>query len=319
MKKPIFLAGPTASGKSAVAILLCKALDGEVVSADSMQIYKGMDIGTAKPTKEEMAGIPHHMIDVAEVSETWSVEKYVERASAVIEDILRRGKTPVVAGGTGQYFDGLLWKRRFAPIQEDNEIRKNLQEFAKEHGNEALWRQLQEKDPEAAATLHPNNVRRVIRALEICMLTGRPVSEHYANTQNPEKRFDGPLFGLCPADRTVLYKRIDKRVDIMMENGLLEEAKALYAAGLAPCSTAGQAIGYKELWPVIRGEKTMEEAAEDLKQATRRYAKRQLTWFRRMAITWFYYEEDAGAEDLADMCLQALQGLGSTERKPSLS
>ncbi len=306
MKQPIFLAGPTASGKTAVAILLCKALDGEVVSADSMQIYKGMDIGTAKPTQEEMAGIPHHMIDVADFRETWSVEKYVELASAVIEDILQRGKTPIVAGGTGQYFDGLMYKRRFAPVQETNEIRNELQNFAEEQGNEALWLRLKEIDPEAAALIHPNNVKRAVRALEICILTGRPVSAHYAETKDPERRFTGPFFAICPADRAVLYRRIDKRVDIMIANGLLEEAKALLEAGLDPNSTAGQAIGYKELWPVLRGEKTLEEAIEDLKQATRHYAKRQLTWFRRMPATWIYYEESAGAEDLAQRILSAI-------------
>ncbi|MBR6557071.1 MAG: tRNA (adenosine(37)-N6)-dimethylallyltransferase MiaA [Clostridia bacterium] len=291
--KIIAVLGPTASGKTALAVELCRRLDGEAVSCDSMQIYRDMNIGTAKPTSEEMRGIPHHMLDICAPEEDYSVARYVREAEECINDILSRGKVPVIVGGTGLYADSLISGLTFAERQEDMELRRKLTVRYETEGGEVLHAELAKIDPTAAARLHPNDGRRIIRALEIYALTGETITEHDRRTRETPDRFDALRLVLFPEPRELLYTRIDMRVDAMLEEGLLSEVEELLARGLSPECTALQAIGYKEFVGALRGECTVAEAAEELKRATRRYAKRQLTWFRRNPAAQFLSYTDA--------------------------
>ncbi len=278
--------GPTASGKTALSIALAKALDGEIISADSMQIYKGMDIASAKPTKEERAGIPHHMMGVVSPETPYSVADYVEDAGKAIADVWNRKKCPILVGGTGLYVDSLLSGTRFIPSPTDLELRKELQAQYDALGGEAMLQKLKAFDPESAARLHPNNNKRIIRAFEVYRLTGKTMTEALENSHSEPSRYKPVYIGINFADRAVLYDRINRRVDLMLENGLLDEAKDFFEHTTA---TAAQAIGYKELKPYLDGEVTLDEAVERLKQVTRNYAKRQLTWFKRNPeIHWLY-------------------------------
>ena len=286
MEKIICVAGPTASGKTKLAVELAKAYDGEVLSCDSMQIYRGMAIGTAAPTPEEMQGVPHHMIGVADPGEDFSVGKYVELAEPVLQDILSRGKTCVVCGGTGLYADSLLLGRSFAPCPSTG-MRETLEAEARQSGIEPLLARLKEVDPEAGARLHPSDKRRIIRALEVYLETGETITEHNRKTQAIPPKYAPVWLGLDFADRAELYRRIDARVDIMLEMGLVQEIQNLLASGIPAKCTAMQAIGYKEFVNALNGEETIEQAAEEVKKSSRHYAKRQLTWFRRNpAMHW---------------------------------
>lgn len=276
----ICIAGPTASGKTALAVELAKELDGEVVSCDSMQVYKRMDIGTAKPTAEERQGIPHHMIDVAEPWEDYSVSRYCQAATAIVEDILARGKTAVIAGGTGLYMDSLIRGNDFAPFPSTG-VRERLEAEAEEKGIEPLFERLRAVDPEAAERLHLADRKRIIRALEVYLETGETITAHNRRTQAVPPRFSPVWLGLDFEQRAQLYSRIDRRVDLMLEMGLLEEIRGLLASGIPEKCTAMQAIGYKEPAAFLRGEITKAEAIELIKRESRRYAKRQLTWLRR--------------------------------------
>lgn len=272
--------GPTASGKSALALELAERHGGEIVSCDSMQLYRRMDIGTAKPTAEERARIPHHMIDIVEPTQSFSCADYVETADKIIRDVYARGKLPIVCGGTGLYLDALLRGADFQSGITDETLRAELLEFARENGVEALHAELRRIDPESAEQIHPNNVKRVARAIEIYRLGGVKKSEIDKNSKLGEPRFD--ISGACLSypDRNELYGRIDSRVDTMIDEGLVEETRSLLREGVFESNaTAAQAIGYKELIPYIAGEQTLDVAVEQLKMATRRYAKRQITWF----------------------------------------
>ena len=287
MEKPKLLCvvGPTASGKTDFAIELCKERGGEVVSCDSMQIYRGMDIGTAKPTKEEMQGIAHHMLDVVEPATNYSVADFVTDARACITDILNRGKLPVLCGGTGLYVDSLLHQIEFAPMPRDDAFREEMRALANREGNEALHQRLKALDPEAAGAIHPNNVKRVIRALEMIEI-GKMTKTQSDRLSKKTPVYDAEIYGLSmPRER--LYERINLRVDRMMERGLLSEVENLLRRGVPEDVTSMQAIGYKDLIAHIKGELSLQEAVDSIKLHSRRYAKRQMTWFRRNPeITW---------------------------------
>ena len=279
MKNIICVAGPTASGKTSLAVELAKFTNGEVVSCDSMQIYRRMTIGTAKPVPEEMEGIPHHMIDVAEPDEDFSVSKYCEMATPIVEDILARGKTAIIAGGTGLYMDSLIKGNDFAPFPATGH-RQRLEERLAQVGLDVMLAELAAVDPEAAERSQ-RNPRRIIRALEVFYETGETITAHNLRTQAIPPRFDPLWIGLDFEPRQLLYDRIDLRVDIMLRQGLVEEIRQLLDSGIPADCTAMQAIGYKEFLAAMEGHISMEEAAEAVKQGSRRYAKRQLTWFRR--------------------------------------
>lgn len=283
--------GPTASGKTKLSIELAKRYDGEVLSCDSMQIYRGMTIGTAKPTAEEMDGVPHHMIDVADPGEAFSVSRYVEMADPILQDILARGKTCVIVGGTGLYVDSLIAGRSFAPFPETGK-RQELERLAAEQGIDAVLDILRRHDPDSAARLHPSDRRRIIRAAEVWLETGKTITQHNRETQAVPPKYSPLWLGLDFTDRAELYARIDRRVDLMMADGLIEEIQSLLHNGTPPTATALQAIGYKETMAALRGEMTMAEAVDKIKQESRRYAKRQLTWFRRNKdIHWIFNKE----------------------------
>lgn len=285
--KMICIVGPTASGKTALSIALAKKMNAEIISGDSMQIYKGMDIGTAKPTACEMDGVPHHMLSVASPSENFSVARYVEEASRIADDIIARGKIPIVVGGTGLYIDSLVRGRTFAKNEESGEIREELTRIYEEKGADALHELLSELDPERAAEIHKNNVKRVIRAIEVCRTSGKTITEHDEETKKLPPKYDAAYIGIEFSDRAVLWDRIHLRVDMMMQQGLLEEVRALLDDGISADATAMQAIGYKELCAYFAGERELSAAVEDIKTATRRYAKRQMTWFKRnQSIKW---------------------------------
>lgn len=287
--KIIAVAGPTASGKSALALELCKRLDGELISLDSMQIYRGLDIGTAKPTKAEQAEVRHHMIDICEPTENFSAAEFAERAHKVIADVQSRGKKAVLCGGTGLYLDTVLGRLDFGEIESDEKLRGELIAFAEKNGAEALHERLREIDPQAAEKIHPNNVRRVARAIEIYELTGKTKTEHDREAIS-DSPYESLIIGLDYDDREVLYNRINRRVDAMIEAGLEEEVRSLVSRRLLSAeSTAGQAIGYKEMLGYIAGDCSLGDAVEKIKLGTRRYAKRQLTWLRRNPdINWLY-------------------------------
>lgn len=287
----IVVCGPTATGKTKLGVALAQRLRGEVISADSMQVYQNMAIGTAQPTAEEMGGIPHHMLSVADPREPYSVGRYVEEAGRCLEDILRRGKRPILVGGTGLYIDSLLSGRDFSPKPAGNS-RSRLQARAAAEGLDRLWRELSQVDPAAAVRIHPNDEKRVIRALEVWYDTGETITAHDRRTQDRPPRWQAVTLTLNYRDRQDLYARIDRRVDEMLERGLLEETRALLAAGVPRDATALQAIGYKELIPALEGQCSLPEAVELVKRRSRQYAKRQLSWFRRNKDSeWFYLEK----------------------------
>ena len=285
----ICICGPTASGKTALSVALAQRLHTEIISADSMQIYRGMDIGTAKPTEAERCGVPHHLLDICDPGEPFSVARYVELADAAAQDILRRGMIPVVAGGTGLYMDALIECSTFTGDETDLSIREKYQRMAAEQGNIAVHECLRRVDPEGAARLHPNNLKRVIRALEVYEQTGMTLDAFNRLHKRPAPKYQAIKIGVCPAERQVLYERIDKRVDQMLADGLLDETRRLLVRG-ALAGTAAQAIGYKELLGFLQGEQPLEECVALLKQRSRNYAKRQLTWLKRDDnIHWIYY------------------------------
>ncbi len=301
LKKIIAVVGPTASGKTALAIEIAKEFDGEIVSCDSMQIYEGMDVGTAKPTKEEMEQIPHHMIDIATPWENYSVADFTQTARTCIEDILSRGKTPVLAGGTGLYVDSILQNIVFDEYESDPEFRDAMQKIAETKGAEEVHRLLAEKDKEAADKIHPNNVRRVIRALEVCHLTGKTFTQVNLEARK-EPLYDALILGI-DTDREVLYERINVRVDKMIEDGLLEEVKSLKDKGVNRETTAMQAIGYKELFDYLEGTISFDDSIEKIKMESRRYAKRQLTWFRRNEeINWVSVQKREDIDEIIRQC-----------------
>ena len=280
--KIIAIVGPTAVGKSSLAIELAKRYNGEIVSCDSMQIYKGMDIGTAKPTREEMAQIKHHLIDIKMPNEDFSCADYAKLARKAIENIAKRGKTPIFCGGTGLYLDSVIEIPSFCETSKDEAYRRELEEQARENGNESVHNMLKEIDPQSAEAIHPNNLKRVIRALEIYRCTGVTKTEWDRRSKEAVPPYDATVLFLTCQDREELYKRIDSRVDQMMAEGLMYEVRGLYEAGLLDEKyTSSGAIGYKELLPVIRGTGLIDVCVQELKLATRHYAKRQLTWFNK--------------------------------------
>lgn len=306
MKNIICIAGPTASGKTALSIALAQALDGEVVSCDSMQIYRYMDIGTAKPTVEERQGIVHHMLDVAEPWEDFSVSRYCEMAAPIVEDIISRGKTAIIAGGTGLYMDSLIKGNDFAPFPSTG-VRQKLEARADAEGMEILLRELAEADPDSAARLHLADRKRIIRALEVYYETGETITAHNLRTQAIPPRFDPVWFGLEDENRADLYARIDARVSRMLDMGLVEEIRSLLARGIPAKCTAMQAIGYKEFLDALEGRCSIEEAAEQVRSSSRKYAKRQLTWFRRNPnIHWLRRKPDTAGEEILSHARQIL-------------
>ena len=276
MKNLICIAGPTASGKTALSIALAKELDAEIVSCDSMQVYRRMDIGTAKPTLEERAGIVHHMLDVAEPDEDFSVSRYCEMAMPIVDSILEKGKTCIIVGGTGLYMDSLIRGNSFAPFPSTG-----MREKLEAQPIEDVYAQLQAIDPEAAARLHLSDKKRIIRAMEVFLETGETITAHNKRTQAIPPRYNPIWFALEDENRQDLYDRIDRRVDVMLEMGLIDEIRALLDSGIPTDCTAMQAIGYKEFLAAMDGHITIEEAADQVRQSSRHYAKRQLTWFRR--------------------------------------
>ena len=290
--KILVIVGPTASGKTRMAVELAQRHNGEVISADSMQIYRTMDIGTAKPTKEEMGGIPHHMIDVADPEEDFSVARYVEMAARCVDDVLERGKLPIVAGGTGLYIDSLLSGRTFVPFSPDSALRGELERELAEKGGQAMLEALAQVDPEAAQRLHPNDHKRIVRALEVYRSTGKTITQHNRETQAIPPRYNALTIGLAFQDRQAMWRRIDQRVDEMVAAGLEDEVRRLLTSGISPKCTAMQAIGYKEFTQALSGEMTWQEATDVVKLRSRQYAKRQLTWFGRNPNTrWVRWDD----------------------------
>ena len=307
MNNIICIAGPTASGKTALAVELAKEFHGEVVSCDSMQIYKRMNIGTAKPTREEMQGIPHHMIDICEPEEDFSVSKYCEMATPIVDDILARGKTAIIAGGTGLYMDSLIKGNDFAPFPATGH-RERLEEKLNAVGLDAMLCELSAIDPEAAARAQ-RNPRRVIRALEVYYETGETITSHNLRTQAIPSRYSPLWIGLDFEPRQLLYDRIDLRVGMMLQMGLMEEIKSLLASGIPEKATALQAIGYKEFVAALAGCGTIEEAADQVRQGSRRYAKRQLTWFKRnKEMNWLTRREGTSAEEILEQARRLILG-----------
>ena len=303
----IVVAGPTASGKTALAIQIAKAVDGEIVSADSMQIYRGVDIATAKPTPEELAAVPHHLIGFLPMDRAFSVADYAELARKEINDILSRGKVPVLCGGTGLYIKAIVDNVQYSEaITGDEALRERLRQLAEREGNDALWRRLEAMDPETAKRIHPNNVGRVIRAIEVMTVSGKSIREHEAESLREPCPYHVIELGLRYHDRETLYGRINRRVDKMVEMGLTEEVKAAREQGLT--ATAAQAIGCKELYSWLDGKETQEEALEKLKQSTRRYAKRQLTWFGTdQRMRWIEPDTLAAGETPLDKAMEILE------------
>ena len=304
MNNIICVAGPTASGKTSLAVALAKELNGEVISCDSMQIYRGMDIGTAKPTTEEMEGIPHHMLDVVSPADDFSVSRYCEMADPILQDILSRGKTAVLAGGTGLYVDALISGREFAPVPSTG-VREKLEAQADAEGMETMTAWLRSVDPEAADRIHDR--KRILRALEVFLETGETITEHNRKTQAIPPKYKPLQFALEDENRQDLYDRIDKRVDLMLELGLMDEIHRLLASGIPEKCTAMQAIGYKEFLDAVHGHCTVQEAADLVKQSSRRYAKRQLTWLRRNeAIHWLRRKPGQTTKEIVAAALQVV-------------
>lgn len=295
--------GPTASGKTKLAVDLAERLGGEIVGADSMQIYRGMSIGTAKPDKEEMRGVPHHLIDFLDPGESFSVAEYVRIARETIRDIHSRGRLPVVTGGTGLYISSLIDGISFGETASDDSLRNELRGLAAEKGGQYLLEELSVCDPLLAEKLHPNNLGRIVRGLEVYRLTGKTMTELQEKSRQNPPEYDALMLGLKFSDRERLYDRINMRVDAMLGQGILEEARRLFDAGFS--GTAAQAIGYKEFSRYFSGEESLNEAVENLKRETRRYAKRQMTWFSRDGrIRWLAVDSYAKYEDMLEEALQ---------------
>ena len=295
--KAVVITGPTATGKTGLGVLLCRKWGGEVVSADSMQVYSGMDIGTAKPDEAEKMGIAHHMLGVIPPESDFSVSRYVEMAAGCVDDILKRNRVPFIVGGTGLYIESLISGRSFADVSEDAETRERIAERYDELGGEKMHALLAEKDPESAKKIHFNDKKRVVRALEVIELTGKTITRHNEETRLMPRRYDALKIALTFEDRAQLYARIDRRVDIMMERGLEQEVRGLLSAGVPRKCTAMQAIGYKELAAAIEGGGSILSAVETIKQESRRYAKRQLSWFRRdPEIHWIFWKNEPDFE-----------------------
>ncbi|UJF14676.1 tRNA (adenosine(37)-N6)-dimethylallyltransferase MiaA [Jeotgalibaca sp. MA1X17-3] len=295
--KLIVVVGPTAVGKTSLAIRIAKQVNGEVINGDSMQVYKGLDIGTAKVTEQEKEGVPHHLIDILDVTKLYTANDFKTDAEAAISLIQQKGKIPILAGGSGLYIEGLLYDMEFGRVGEDPVYRSKLQKQLDEEGPEGVWEKLNQLDPVAATALHVNNSRRVIRALESIQISGKLFSEQ--NEQQKEKRYDALVIGLT-TDRPLLYQRINERVDQMIEEGLLEEAKLLFELKNVKDTQSYKGIGYKEWFPYFEGEISFEAATEKVKQNSRKYAKRQLTWFRNRMdeIQWFDLNKPNSQEEI---------------------
>ena len=298
----LILTGPTAVGKTNLSIRLAKAVNGEIISADSMQVYRRMDIGTAKIKPEEMCGVPHHLIDICEPTEDYNVVRFATEAKRLIKEITERGHIPILVGGTGFYIQAVLYDIDFTENDEDTSYREELAAFAAEHGAEALHARLAKVDPASAVAIHANNVKRVIRALEFYKQTGTKISEHNEEQHGKESAYNSAYFVLTQ-NRTVLYNRIEQRIDLMLSEGLLEEVNGLLKEGCKPESVSMQGLGYKEIVPYLNGECTLDEAIYILKRDTRHFAKRQITWFRReREVCWF----DKDACENEDAILEAM-------------
>lgn len=307
----VCVVGPTACGKTTLGVLLAKRYGGEVVSADSMQIYRGMTIGTAAPTAEEMDGVPHHMIAVADPAEQWSAARYAQAAIPIVDDILKRGKLPILVGGTGLWLDAVVQGREFAPGQAGGAVRRELEAQLAAEGMEPLLQELRRVDPESAARLHPADTKRILRALEVYRETGETITAHDERTRSLPPRYDAVWLGLRFADREDMRALIDRRVDAMVRSGLEEEVRALLQSGLPPSATAWQAIGYKEFLGVLEGTATMEQAVAEVKLRSRQYAKRQLTWLRRNpAIHWMEWEKERNFEQALQLSTEILTAAG---------
>lgn len=298
----LVIVGPTASGKSRLAVRMAKRLSGEVISADSMQLYRGMDIATAKPSEAEKEGVPHHLLDVLDPEQSCSVVDYLAMARPVIADVARRGRLPVVAGGTGLYLSALLDNLQFPDIPQDEPLRAQLRCLARSKGSRAVYGMLCALDPASAAALHHHNTGRVIRALEVYIASGIGIAEYARRSRGVPSPYDACVIGLCFADRSALYARIDRRVEEMLSAGLAEEARAMLARPLS--RTASQAIGYKELRPYLEGKCALAEAAAQLKQDTRNYAKRQMTWFGRDERVQWLHPDEMDGEQLLEAALR---------------
>ena len=307
----LVVCGPTASGKTALAAELALRLDGEVVSADSMQVYRRMDIGTAKPTPGEMQGVPHHMIDIADPEEDYSVARYVEDAVPIVDGILARGRLPIVAGGTGLYIDNLAAGRRFAPFQPDSGLREELQSRVRTQGLPVLRETLERVDPDAAGRIHPNDEKRTLRALEVYLSTGKTITQHNRESQALPNRYTPLTIALNFTQRPWLWERIDRRVDEMMARGLEGEVRGLLDAGISRQCTAMQAIGYKEIAGALCSGRPAREGAEEVKLRSRQYAKRQLTWFRRnRQAYWVNWEKIPDLSAAADFSTELVRESG---------
>jgi len=309
--KILVINGPTASGKTALAVEMALRHNGEVVSADSMQIYRRMDIGTAKPTPEEMRGVPHHMLDVADPEEDFSVARYVDMAARCVDDILSRGRLPILAGGTGLYIDSLLSGRTFAAFSPESPLRGELEARLAGEGGGALLAELAKVDPDTAARLHPNDGKRIVRALEVYLSTGKTMTQHNAETLAIPPRYDALTITLGFQRREDMWGRIDRRVDVMMADGLVAEVQALLDSGVPHKCTAMQAIGYKEMVSALRGNGAVEEAAEEIKLRSRQYAKRQLTWFKRnQGAKWLLWGESPDFEQACHTSTEYMEEFG---------
>ena len=307
----VCVVGPTACGKTTLGVLLAKRYGGEVVSADSMQIYRGMTIGTAAPTAEAMDGVPHHMIAVADPAEQWSAARYAQVAIPIVDDILKRGKLPILVGGTGLWLDAVVQGREFAPGQAGGAVRRELEAQLAAEGMEPLLQELRRVDPESAARLHPADTKRILRALEVYRETGETITAHDERTRSLPPRYDAVWLGLRFADREDMKALIDRRVDAMVRSGLEEEVRALLQSGLPPSATAWQAIGYKEFLGVLEGTATMEQAVAEVKLRSRQYAKRQLIWLRRNpAIHWMEWEKERNFEQALQLSTEILTAAG---------
>ncbi len=312
MNKPlIILTGPTASGKTELSIQLAKRIDGEIISADSMQVYKKMDIGTAKITKDEMRGVPHHLIDIIEPWEEFNVAVFKKYADNCIDDILSRGHIPIIAGGTGFYINAVLYDTKFTEHPSDSELRKSLFDYAKTNGNDALYEKLMETDPDYALEIHPNNIKRAVRAIEYYTITGEKFSEHNNRERKKASPYNYAYFVLN-MDRERLYKRIEERVDKMISQGLYDEVKELISLGCNKDMTSMKGLGYKELIDCYLGKVSFEEAVNTIKQSTRHFAKRQLTWFKRENnIIWLDKDKKTDDELLRYIiCIIKEKGIG---------
>jgi tRNA dimethylallyltransferase len=306
-KPLIILTGPTSVGKTAISIALAKAVNGEIISADSMQVYKGMDIGTAKITREEQAGVPHYMIDELEPEEEFNVVKFQQMSKKYIQQIYDKNKIPILVGGTGFYIQAVLYDIDFTENDTDTSYRTLLEQLLQERGGEYLYELLKEKDPESAETIHQNNSKRVIRALEFHKLTGEKISEHNKDQRNKQSPYQLCYFVL-DKNRATLYETIDQRVDLMLKAGLLEEVKKLAALGHTREQVSMQGLGYKEILGFLEGEYTLEEAIEILKRDTRHFAKRQLTWFKREKdVTWVNKDNFTSDDELLNYLLEILK------------